>query len=412
MRWICLLPLAASTMILSGCDSMGIGDTFDYSTKIDEFSGAKISEAASTFAGDTDKEARLTVTLRCKYDSKAEPDPFASTTLEFLLNDSKDQPREFDELTIKFDDSPPPEARFLVENDISKYSNVSEQYYAKMAALMIPGGERLGVLFGLSLGMVNPTTAHRLANLALNAKKMMVRYETKGGMVNTAAVPINGGNFRKVLADCGWDKLSASGTPPKTDVAPANSPPAQPPTAADDRPPQQIVNDPNVKARLAQISAAVAWTKDDDAQGMRDCWSASEDMPDHTVVIDRYCLGKNDNTVYVYDAAQDSWGPITPSQTGATSNTGGGNLYNIYASVPTGDPTAASHTNAILGKLRQCGIQASSDNSYNYHGLTPNLLVVLSGPYPSVISASSELNRAKVCSVAGYTKAAGFVGGE
>lgn len=136
-----------AALSVSACSGVGLGDQFDYITESDEFTGAKITEASATVAGDVDKNASLTVVLRCKHPASEQPDPFKHTTIEFSLVDPKGDPKDFSDLTVKFDDAPPPGAKFLEERDISKYSNVSEQYYSSMAVVMLPPKERVPALY-------------------------------------------------------------------------------------------------------------------------------------------------------------------------------------------------------------------------------------------------------------------------
>lgn len=215
---------------LTACSGVGLGDQFDYIAKQDEFSGAKITEASATVMGDVDKNAELTVVLRCKYPASEQPDPFKHTTIEFSLVDPKGEPKDFSDLTVKFDDAPPPGAKFLEERDLSKYSNVSEQWYSNMAVVMLPPKERVPALFAR-----DQATAYKLINRAIHASSIMVRYETAGGMVNTNTLSIDGANYRKVLEDCGWQKWvkNYEETRAQATAAPAPAPSAPASVVAD-----------------------------------------------------------------------------------------------------------------------------------------------------------------------------------
>jgi hypothetical protein len=80
--------------------------------------------------------------------------------------------------------------------------------------------------------------------------------------------------------------------------------------------------------------------------------------------------------------------------------------FNIYASLPE-YPTAPADTaaRALVGRLAQCGIKAEFDNSTAYVGLTPQLLIVLSGPHRVADAADAELARARGCNIEGYARA-------
>lgn len=223
-----------AALSVSACSGVGLGDQFDYSTKSDEFTGAKITEASATVAGDVDKNASLTVVLRCKYPASEQPDPFKHTTIEFSLVDPKGDPKDFSDLTVKFDDTRPTNARFLEQNDTSKYSNVSEQYYSNMAVVMVPADERIRALYAR-----NQENAYRLINLAIHARSIMVRYETAGGMVNTNTLSIDGANYRKVLEDCGWQKWVKNYEETRTQATGIASPAPAPSTVAANAPANQ-----------------------------------------------------------------------------------------------------------------------------------------------------------------------------
>jgi len=424
---------ATAAMTLSACGSLGIGDQFSYSTKEDGFTGEKISIAEAAVDGDTDKAVALKLSLTCRYNAKGKPDPWQNTLLTIAVTGSDGSQPQFADLSLKFDDAQPGD--FDAVKKVSKTASADgiEMFYVLGTVLALPpedripaftlvtmGSDDLGITKMIA-GMANmlsggstakPKTDDQLrtmlAQAAMDAKKLAVRYSVSG-QPNTAEFDISSRNFRKVLSDCGWDQLGATpANSKKEDHAPETQPARSSPA---DGPPQAITNNPTVKARLAQISAPIAWTKDQNTQGLKDCWTASESLADHSNVIDRYCLGMADNAVHVYDAAEDSWTPVSSPPQASGPAAARGNFYNIYGSFPVGEQ-ASSQTDRVLSKLRQCGIQASSDYTYNYRGLAPNLMVVLSGPYPSAQSASSELNRAKACSIPGYTKTADFIGGE
>lgn len=212
-----------AALSVSACSGVGLGDQFDYITKSDEFTGATITEASATVTGDVDKSAHLSVTLRCRYPAGGEADPFKHTAIEFLLTDAKGDPKDFSDLTVKFDDVPATHPTFMEQNDASKYSNVSEQPYRTMAVVMMPLGERTRAFMSR-----DQESAYTLINLAIHAKSMMVRYETAGGRVNTNTVSIDGANYRKVLEDCGWQKWAKNyeETRAQATAAPAPAPSA------------------------------------------------------------------------------------------------------------------------------------------------------------------------------------------
>lgn len=212
-----------AALSVSACSGVGLGDQFDYITKSDEFTGATITEASATVTGDVDKSAHLSVTLRCRYPAGGEADPFKHTAIEFLLTDAKGDPKDFSDLTVKFDDVPATHPTFMEQNDASKYSNVSEQPYRTMAVVMMPLGERTRAFMSR-----DQESAYTLINIAIHARSIMVRYETAGGMVNTNTLSIDGANYRKVLEDCGWQKWAKNyeETRAQATAAPAPDPSA------------------------------------------------------------------------------------------------------------------------------------------------------------------------------------------
>lgn len=217
---ILYIPIAA-ILTLTACGNLGFGDAFDYEKIKDEFTSEEISKATASLPSDSDKNATMQIVLQCSKPLDQKADPFRSTKISFILNDQTGDPLDFSDLVIKFDGARPPQDGFLKNQNISKYSNVSEQWYSKMSALMLETGEdrvaalaylQGGGLIGASLsaalgGSVKTPEqiSHDLIEAALSAEVLMIRYETSGGTITTATVNIDGGNYRKVLEDCGWN---------------------------------------------------------------------------------------------------------------------------------------------------------------------------------------------------------------
>jgi hypothetical protein len=87
----------------------------------------------------------------------------------------------------------------------SEYSNEISSYYVKLAAVALPVRERFEAITGLSSFFgVTYETSEKLKAQALNAKKLLIRYTTDGGIVHTSSVSIDGDNYRRILTDCGW----------------------------------------------------------------------------------------------------------------------------------------------------------------------------------------------------------------
>ena len=80
--------------------------------------------------------------------------------------------------------------------------------------------------------------------------------------------------------------------------------------------------------------------------------------------------------------------------------------FNIYASLPE-SPTepVEKAARALVARLAQCGIRSEFDNSTAYVGLTPSLLIVVSGPHRAAKEADAELARARGCQIEGYGRA-------
>lgn len=92
-------------------------------------------------------------------------------------------------------------------------------------------------------------------------------------------------------------------------------------------------------------------------------------------------------------------------------------FWNIYASMPGGDAWAADYTGrspttvrvtrqaeAIQARVKSCGVAATIANSSWVAGFRGDLVIVLSGPYPSSSVASYDLSAARQCGVNGYSK--------
>lgn len=202
-------PLAVfSCIALVSCGGSGLGDPFEYSSKKDEFDGSLLSQATAKLSADVDKDALIEISVTCKVTAGATADPFRDTTLEFVVVDGKGQPKDFTDYTLKFDDGTPGAISYFEKNNISEYSNVSKQYYVKILPLMLSKEMRnqYFIPFTELFHVPDQERAYYLVDKALNAKALMVRYETDGGLVNTNTVSIDGPNFRKVLEDCGWQK--------------------------------------------------------------------------------------------------------------------------------------------------------------------------------------------------------------
>lgn len=91
--------------------------------------------------------------------------------------------------------------------------------------------------------------------------------------------------------------------------------------------------------------------------------------------------------------------------------------WNIYASIPNGDRWELDHigsdpvaikadrqAKAIQARLEACGINSELSNSSWFSAFTRNLLIVHSQAFGQSNLAKSELQRAKVCGLTGYTK--------
>ena len=87
-------------------------------------------------------------------------------------------------------------------------------------------------------------------------------------------------------------------------------------------------------------------------------------------------------------------------------------IYNVYASAPEGDPAAIEVVQGRVAALEACGIAGTWDQTMRYEGLSPNLLFALTGPHANLSAARAELDRARACGIAGYTRRATFLGGE
>lgn len=190
---------------LTACGPLNVSDEFSYTASADEFSGTQRNEAVSELLSDVDSNLKMTVTLRCEYTKGSEPDPFRNTMIDFLLSDSKDEGIDFTGLTVKFDESPPPLSSFMKQINTSEYSNEISSYYVKLAVVALPVRERWAAITGLSNSFwLTYETSEKLKAQALNAKKLLIRYTTDGGIVHTSSVSIDGDNYRRILTDCGW----------------------------------------------------------------------------------------------------------------------------------------------------------------------------------------------------------------
>jgi hypothetical protein len=84
--------------------------------------------------------------------------------------------------------------------------------------------------------------------------------------------------------------------------------------------------------------------------------------------------------------------------------------FNIYASLPMGDPNYIAKGNVVLNRLGRCGIQGQTDETRNMPDLAPNLYVVFSGPHRSAQDARATLERARNCGMEGYTRQTRTIG--
>ena len=89
-------------------------------------------------------------------------------------------------------------------------------------------------------------------------------------------------------------------------------------------------------------------------------------------------------------------------------------FWNIYASIPGGDlwesnyqPQAGRLTRqakSIQDQLDTCGIITVMANSSWVVGFRPDLVIVISGPFPSANNAAFDLSLARRCGILGYSK--------
>ena len=298
-----ITSLTGLMLIASGCSSLGLGDSFDYQSTEDSFSNSVISKATSSVSGDQDGASVLEIALECKRPINKDPDAFESTTIAFVIADKNGDPRDFSDLNIKFDNSEPPEAGFLKDQNISKYSNVSQHWYSTISSLMLPnsadriaaiahlqGGAFLGstmsALFGGSKKSAQEIT-HDLIEAALSAKLMTVRYETAGGQINTAKVNIDSKNYKKVLEDCGWKSWMdewqstqpGNDQPKKTE---SSTPPVKTVTAASD-----------AEAEGVPATASVAYPTDASSGGGEKIVKPSFDCAKASNRAERMVCGSN-----------------------------------------------------------------------------------------------------------------------
>jgi hypothetical protein len=265
--------LSLSALIcFSGCSY--ISDDFSYEKTKDEFTKEVTISAASSMSGDIDKEANLDVTLECNYIDGNEPDPIANTSISFLTSDKKGEAYSFSDIGYKINDGAViPYAAFKDLNN-SKYSNeislsfvdlgLAEVFLQpELQGLLVAGAAGAGFEGVLSavgnvtgdsqlkeyasslppsypglLGMMDGTvrtlratensqsgdantyldnSVKKIVKIIENAfglsqdiKSISVRYETKDGMVNTTTLKTADGNFKKVLSECGWDKMGGN----------------------------------------------------------------------------------------------------------------------------------------------------------------------------------------------------------
>lgn len=199
------IDIACVGLLLSACNGSTLGDEFSYHSEDDQFTGHTISEALATLDGDAASNSKIEISLSCSYPKGNTPDPFKNTKISFTVTDREGEPKDFSDLTVKFDDLPPPENGFLKSYNLSKYRNVSSHYFSFISVLALPQNERVSALFSLALA-INKETAFKIIKAAVGMKTLMIRYETEGGVISTTQIKVEGGNFKKVLNDCGWQE--------------------------------------------------------------------------------------------------------------------------------------------------------------------------------------------------------------
>jgi len=263
--------LSLSALIcFSGCSY--ISDDFSYEKTKDEFTKEVTISAASSMSGDIDKEANLDVTLECNYIEGNKPNPIANTSISFLVSDKKGEAYSFSDMSYKINDGLVMPYAAFKDSDKSKYSNevlldfinlalLEVELQPELAGIIAMGGiggafvDVMGQFMGeaapqstepdilitpdqpILYAMDKTVQMHTAINvrdnknesdmvslgvqkivkiiekafgLSQDIQSISVRYETKDGMVNTTTLKTADGNFKKVLSECGWDKMSSS----------------------------------------------------------------------------------------------------------------------------------------------------------------------------------------------------------
>lgn len=246
----------------SGCSSLL--DDFDYQKSTDEYTKEVKISAVANAKGDVDKLAVLQATLGCNFVDGSEPDPVNNAVMSFLVVDKENKPYQFSELSYKIDDGPVVPYDTVKGFDQSDYDNeVSFKFIdlklaealldPAVSGMLLAGGATGAFVNAIStalggggqanssglLGMIDSTlnmlmgqsadasedpmnfkqkltdlekTVEKSYRLAETVKTISVRYETKDGMVNTANFNVEGGNFAKVLKECGWGGMAGKYT--------------------------------------------------------------------------------------------------------------------------------------------------------------------------------------------------------
>lgn len=222
--------LATSFLVaVSACsDNSG----FDYSNSEDTFTKAVVTTALASQQGDVDKNAYLELSLKCEYKSGEEPD-LANAMLSALVVDEDAQPYELTNMSIKINNHAIIESDVLKQLDLSKYENERLVTYAdiymssvnegptsvaEINNILLPleeinksGGDPVSGLSeeqGSLLAQVK-SVLEQFSNGYLDTKTISVRYETTNGQVNTSVFSLEDENFKKVMAECGWEKFGS-----------------------------------------------------------------------------------------------------------------------------------------------------------------------------------------------------------
>lgn len=92
-------------------------------------------------------------------------------------------------------------------------------------------------------------------------------------------------------------------------------------------------------------------------------------------------------------------------------------FWNIFASFPGGDAwaddyvgnnpatlTVSRQAEEVQRRLKNCLVDSTVANSSWVEGFRGNLVIVVSGPYPTSSAAAAELSASRRCGLSGYSK--------